>query len=229
MRLWSKAITLSLFLFVLVCSSASAVSDEQLSMRELMAEVDTEQTQQALLTKETGDDSGAEDLIAKINEEIEILKVKAAVRQEELRKQREEEERLAKLKAQQRKTYVGSKSTEGIVSRQVIQMTLGVPNSVKSTAKYLGRFKLTFYCPCVECSEGYDDNTSTGVQAQEGVTVAVDPTVIPYGTRLYIDGFGYFIAQDCGGAIKQNRIDIYVVDHDRCNALGVKYADVYSY
>lgn len=51
--------------------------------------------------------------------------------------------------------------------------------------------------------------TSTGVIAEEGRTIAVDPTVIPYGTEVMIDGHVY-IAEDCGGAVKGNVIDIFV-------------------
>jgi 3D (Asp-Asp-Asp) domain-containing protein len=49
--------------------------------------------------------------------------------------------------------------------------------------------------------------TATGLRIGHGV-VAVDPRFIPLGTRLYIEGYGYAVAADTGGAIKGNRIDL---------------------
>lgn len=46
-------------------------------------------------------------------------------------------------------------------------------------------------------------------KAIEGHTIAVDPTIIPYGTEVIIDG-RVFVAEDCGGAVKGNVIDIFV-------------------
>lgn len=91
----------------------------------------------------------------------------------------------------------------------------------------LGEFKLTAYCPCEACNGQWKDGiTSTGVIAQAGRTIAVDPTVIPYGTEVNINGHTY-IAEDCGGAIKGNRIDIYFDTHAEALEFGVQYADVY--
>ncbi|MBN1289685.1 MAG: hypothetical protein JXA49_08630 [Actinobacteria bacterium] len=54
---------------------------------------------------------------------------------------------------------------------------------------------------------GLSDTTATGLKAQKGV-VAVDPSFIPLGTRVHVEGYGYAIAADTGGAIKGNRIDL---------------------
>lgn len=45
----------------------------------------------------------------------------------------------------------------------------------------LGRFRITYYCNCDECSEGYGRLTSTGHICHSDYTIAVDPDVIPYG------------------------------------------------
>ena len=92
--------------------------------------------------------------------------------------------------------------------------------------KNLGTFKLTYYCACELCCDVETGITATGAPVVEGRTIAVDPRVIPYGTQVIIGGH-VFTAEDCGGAIKENHIDIYVNDHATALALGVNYADVY--
>lgn len=82
--------------------------------------------------------------------------------------------------------------------------------------EYIGDYKLTGYCPCYSCSEGYGSNTASGVRAKEGITVAADRRKIPLGTKIYIEGVGERIVQDVGGAIKGNKLDIYVESHSDC-------------
>lgn len=68
-----------------------------------------------------------------------------------------------------------------------------------------------------------DPITSTGKKPKPYHTLAVDPKVIPYGTRVYIPEFNkVFIAEDCGGAIKGNRIDIYMNNEKECRQWGVR-------
>jgi len=75
--------------------------------------------------------------------------------------------------------------------------------------------KATAYSPGHGC--GY--TTATGTRAQHGV-VAVDPRVIPLGTKVYIEGYGEAIAADTGGAIKGNRIDLCYNSNSQCVAFG---------
>jgi len=66
------------------------------------------------------------------------------------------------------------------------------------------RVETTAYSPR---QPGLDFVTATGARAKRGV-IAVDPRVIPLGTRVYVPGYGYAVARDTGGAIKGKRIDL---------------------
>ena len=97
----------------------------------------------------------------------------------------------------------------------------------------LGEFKLTAYCSCEKCCGIWAYNRPNGVvygaigeELKEGYSIAVDPNIISYGSEVIINGKTYK-AQDCGGAIKGNRIDVYFNDHDDALEFGVQYADIF--
>lgn len=62
--------------------------------------------------------------------------------------------------------------------------------------------------------------------ASNPMAVAVDSSVIPLGTRLYVEGYGEAIASDTGGAIKGNIIDVHFADPSACNAWGRRLVKV---
>lgn len=79
---------------------------------------------------------------------------------------------------------------------------------------------------------GCDTITATGTTVHRG-TVAVDPRFIPYGTRMFIvsnDGayvYGLATAEDCGGAIKRDRMDLYFPTYEECIQFGFRSCTIY--
>ena len=95
------------------------------------------------------------------------------------------------------------------------------------------QLEATAYCACHECCGKWPGNkwygiTATGTKAKVG-TIAVDPRVIPLGTQVYIEGlygaknYGYGSAEDTGGAIKGNIIDVYFDSKSKCESWGRRH------
>ena len=96
----------------------------------------------------------------------------------------------------------------------------------------LGEFAIVAYCPCEACCGEWALNrpdgivyTASGAEAQAGVTVAVDPDVIPLGSKVYIDGLGWYVAQDTGN-FTGKVIDVYMTDHAEAVEFGRRDAVV---
>ncbi len=73
--------------------------------------------------------------------------------------------------------------------------------------------------------------TATGTTARRNPggysSIAVDPRVIPLGTKLFVEGYGYAIAEDTGGAIKGNVIDLYFDSNVEVANWGSRWVNVY--
>lgn len=90
----------------------------------------------------------------------------------------------------------------------------------------LGMFRTTGYCPCYGCSEGWGRKTSTGAIAVSNHTIAVDPRVIPYGSRVMIDGVIY-TAEDRGGGVRGHHIDIFFDTHAQTRQHGSRMQEIF--
>ena len=95
----------------------------------------------------------------------------------------------------------------------------------------LGLFETSAYDACFKCCGKLPTNpkygiTATGTRATANRTIAVDPTVIPYGAEVVIDGQIY-IAEDTGGVIKGNKVDIYFNTHEEALQYGRRQVEVF--
>lgn len=95
---------------------------------------------------------------------------------------------------------------------------------VRQEMESLGTFEITAYS-YYECG-GESSKTASGTTPRPYVTVAVDPRIIPLGTKLYIEGVGEVIAEDTGGAVKNNVLDLHV-GYDDPNNWGRQHRQVW--
>lgn len=90
---------------------------------------------------------------------------------------------------------------------------------------------VSHYDCCVECCGKTNGITASGILATPYVSCAVDPTMIPLGADVLVDyGDGeihYYRADDVGGSVKGDHIDLFVSSHEEANQLGIKTATVY--
>ena len=94
---------------------------------------------------------------------------------------------------------------------------------------YIGNYKISHYCTETYshiCGEGAGI-TATGTTVTPGRTIAVDSSYIPYGSTVYIEGYGWRVAEDTGGAIKGKHIDMAVDTHSNAMSMGVNSAGVW--
>ncbi len=102
-----------------------------------------------------------------------------------------------------------------------------LPNTKVSSNETEGKtkiYKITAYCSCAKCCGKTNGITASGRKAKAGRTIAA-PRGFKFGTKLSINGKTY-IVEDRGGAIKGNRIDLYVNSHSEALRWGVRYLPV---
>lgn len=128
----------------------------------------------------------------------------------------------------------GSQVSEEVVSENItVQpkpkiIKVGTRDTI-DTSRGAQRFRraewmeATAYLPTDGSAEGL---TATGIAARRGI-VAVDPDVIPLGTRVYIPGYGLALAADTGGAIVGNKIDLCMESHSEAWRFGRRTVKVY--
>ena len=97
--------------------------------------------------------------------------------------------------------------------------------ATKTSGSSVKIYKITAYCPCSKCCGKFaSGRTASGTKATAGRTIAA-PSNFKFGTKLLINGKEY-VVEDRGGAIKGNRIDLFVNTHSEALRWGVRYLPV---
>ncbi len=134
---------------------------------------------------------------------------------------RQREEVLRQMQPQRVVCYRELTSEDGPSKDDILNKRVLPGNDIPPPKRYKRIVKMdsTAYEPGPTSCGNNSGNTAIGLQAGYGV-VAVDPDVIELGTRLYIEGYGYAVAGDTGGAIKGNIIDVVLHDAGRVLQVG---------
>jgi len=137
-----------------------------------------------------------------------------------------------KITVSQLKSWNNLKSNT-IRPKQVLKVkkttTAKKASSTTKTVRKTINVKATAYTAnCKGCS----GITATGLNLKKNPTVkaiAVDPKVIPLGTKVHVEGYGHAVAADKGGAIKGNKIDVFIPSKQKALNWGVKTVKVTVY
>lgn len=160
-------------------------------------------------------------------EQIDKYKSEISEHDDELKKKNSQIESLQKELSALKKNDVVSASPKSN------DVTVEKKSATKKDSGHNGWSKMTveatgYSLYSDELGGNGDGVTATGTVPTAGRTIAVDPSVIPYGTEVYIPAMGgTFIAEDTGGMIKGNKIDIYMSHGDVARQWGRQSIDVY--
>lgn len=106
--------------------------------------------------------------------------------------------------------------------------------SVSGVTPRVARFNTSAYCPCAICCGKSNGITSSGAQAKEWYTLAAGPG-LPIGTVVYIPSLankpngGWFVVEDRGGAISNNKLDVFMGSHAAAIQFGRRSLECYVY
>ncbi len=119
------------------------------------------------------------------------------------------------------------------------------PRRLAASAAQVQRLEVTAYCPCGSCC-GWERNwwgrpvysygpqkgqrkqiglTASGTRARLG-TIAADTRIYPFGTVMYVPGYGYGVVEDRGGAIRGQKIDLFFRTHQQALEWGRQHKDI---
>ena len=124
-----------------------------------------------------------------------------------------------------KKAEAKAKQAKAEAKKAKIKKAKAKKAKMMSKFKKLGTFNATAYCGCASCCGSAGGHTASGTTPKAGRTIATDPSTIPLGSKVMIDGHIY-TAEDTGGAIGGKRVDIFFSSHSEALAFGRRSVEV---
>ena len=131
--------------------------------------------------------------------------------------------------------YIGFSIGNATIS-SMIPNSIITPTETKETKETIGKIvfmNVSAYCPCPKCCEQYSDGiTANGYRIQKNDKFVAAPSIYPFGTIMKIPGYNNnlpVIVRDRGGAIKDNKLDLYFDTHQEALNWGRKHISVIVY
>lgn len=233
-----QLLEVSLLIIVTLLGSIEIYKNEQISI-EVGSKVANQEYEEAIVENSEEDYIQHEDI--KYLDRKEIISVVSRggnvirTKKEEINDKKQE---IVVSEENKEKVEESTKNTEKIIiNREENSVQEEPPVEYKKVIEA----KATAYCLCKKCcgkSETHPEYgvTASGLKIIPGTgmkVIAVDPNVIPLGTKVYIEGlngakdYGYAIAADTGSAIKDLKIDLYMETHEKAYQWGRKQVKIY--
>jgi peptidoglycan hydrolase CwlO-like protein len=203
---------------------ALLVEDTYIQIREYEEEIEDSKSEiSKLLSKISSQENDLNALIKKQKDEQAAAALAKRKAEEEKKARQAAASGTAAAPTKKKPAASSSSGSSAPPQSQDSSSSEGSSSGSGSSGKYLGRFKLTAYCPCESCCGKADGITASGTKATQGRTVAMGG--VPLGTKLNINGTIY-VVEDRGTVY--GHVDIFKNSHQAAMNFGVHYADVYQ-
>ncbi len=206
-------------------------AEHSASESSVTVETENDEVEVTFLAPDTEKEAQAK----QVEEEMKVKnEEKARVQAEKKAEVQKRKEAKAKAKAEEEAKQKHLADSQALLSKLMAEeaskpvagtSSAGVPGTTEGKTPH--QFIITAYCNCVLCNGQWAGGpTASGVMPRANHTIAVDPTVIPLGTKVVFNGIEY-TAEDTGSAIIGNRIDLFFDDHQVAEDWGVQEVTVW--
>lgn len=181
----------------------------------------------------SNNESSLAKLSSAVSDQKKLLSTATAQEQQLIEAERQKELAQAQAVAAQKAKEIAAENAQNVAAQNLAAQNakdavaentslMASPGSTSSTPSSPNSSSKVYTMTATSYSDyGYTaSNTLTHRNPAGYSTIAVDPTVIPLGTKVYVSGYGYAIAEDTGSAIQGNIIDVYLPTAAAANAWG---------